>query len=248
MNKDIPARGPRRTGRSTKASAKRAVKPLTDKALEQYLRQWSKEQLLDLLLEHLADDPELRRRVVLRITAEGDPAAGLGRLRDAIDEVLDIGFVEWKQLAAYMSRLGAVQDAVLLLGKTAPAAGLEAALYFVERIPSVFNSVHDECELEYFCAQLAEAVLDLTAKAGAPLLHGAQKLLDAFQKDDTCRFGEVPELLRKQALSDGERAALIEEVGGRMAKANLWQAERLGGLLQKLRGGPRKPRGKKTGR
>jgi hypothetical protein len=245
MNKDIPARGTRQLGRPKRASSKRTMKPLTDKALEQYLRQWSKEQLLDLLLE---DDTELRRRVVLRITAEGDPAAALGRLRDAIDEVLDIGFVEWKQLAAYMGRLGAVQDAVLLLGETAPAAGLDAALYFVERIPSVFDSVHDECELEYFCAQLAEAVLDLTAKAGAPLLDDARKLLDAFQQDDTCRFGEVPELLGKQALSDGDRAALIEEVGSRMAKADPWQAEKLDGLRRKLRRGPGKPREKNKGR
>jgi len=245
MSKDIPARGTRQTGQPKKASPKRTVKPLTDKALEQNLRGWSKEQLLDLLLEHLWNDPELRTRVVRRITAEGDPAAGLARLRADIDEVLDIGFVEWKQLAAYMHRLDAVEDAVLLLGKTAPAAGLDAALYFVERIPSVFDRVHDECELECFCEQLAEAVLDLTTKAGAPLLNDARKLLDAFQKDDTCRFGEVPELLGKQALSDGDRAALIEEVGGRMAKADPWQAEKLDGLLRKLRGGPGKPTGKK---
>ncbi|MBI4702831.1 MAG: hypothetical protein HY744_17075 [Deltaproteobacteria bacterium] len=82
MSKDIPAQGTRQTGRPKKASPKRTVKPLTDKALEQYLREWSKEQLLGLLLEHLWDDAELqlRTRVVRRITAEEDPAAGLARL------------------------------------------------------------------------------------------------------------------------------------------------------------------------
>lgn len=159
----------------------------------------------------------------------------MAKLRSNIDDVLCIDFVEWNRVNAYVEDLDRVLVEILSLGKAAPAKALDLIWHFIKTIPNVFNSVHDECELEMFCSELAQWAWSLTKKAGRPIPDSAARLLEAYAADahDTCRFNDVPRILAETRLNSSQRHA-VAEAALRTAQAHPKAASELRALADKL--------------
>lgn len=164
-----------------------------------------------------------------------DDAKAAAKIRAAIHNVLCVDFVEWNEVNAYVNELDEVLGQILSLGKSRPAAALDLIWHFIKTIPDVFNSVHDECELEMFCSELARAAWSLRKKAGRSIQDSAARLLEAYAADahDTCRFEAVLEILGQARLNRGERRAIAESAQ-RVAQAHPKAAPELRALADKL--------------
>jgi hypothetical protein len=158
-------------------------------------------------------------------------------LRAEIDEVLEVDFVEWDRVYEYTNRLDSLLNRIKWVGKTSPRKALELVLFFIMEIPWIFNNVHDECELEMFCHDLAESALSLMKKSGVSPKKTTACLMDAFIGDwhETCRFDDVPDILARARLSKKDRTVMAEVVlsyrGKEKEDANILEA-----LVDKLLG------------
>ena len=150
------------------------------------------------------------------------PTDAIARFKAEVDRVLGIDFVEWNQVDAYIARREGVLDDILALGAKAPSEALDAVLYFIEAIPSIFDSVHDETELAMFCEELCKAALSMRSKAGSPFARVATALLDAFRRDGHGRFEQIPEQLAANC-TDGDRAWLRDEAARQGEGADQYQ-------------------------
>jgi hypothetical protein len=164
-----------------------------------------------------------------------DVAKVAAQIRSDIDDVLCIDFVESNQVDAYLEDLDRVLKGIVSLGETSPAAALELVWRFIKKIPSVFNNVHDECELAMFCSDLAQTALNLTKKAANPIEDSALRLLEAYVADahDTCRFDDVLELLTRERLNK-ENRRLVADIALRTAQAHPKSRLELHSLADKI--------------
>ena len=107
-------------------------------------------------------------------------------------------------------RLEQILEDIKKVGKDQPAQAFDLVWYFIDEIPNIFNSVHDECELEEFCTALLEAALELGRKSGASMEEVGTRLIDAYlsDADDTCRFDDALDLLLKARLSAAVRETI----------------------------------------
>jgi len=127
-------------------------------------------------------------------------------LRRAIEQHLTVKFIEWNEVDAYVTGLEAILGGIRVLARQKPTAAHQLALHFLRRIPTIFESVHDETELADFCDELSEAAIELGLKAKIPALRTVEVLLRLYAEDDYGRFGQVPDLLAASRFSSGDRA------------------------------------------
>ncbi len=160
------------------------------------------------------------------------------RLRTEIDLALDADYIEPDRVDDYIAGLDSLLDRIYDFGESESEAALSVALYFVREIPSVFNNVHDECELEMFCCDLAESVMALATETGGSVLEPTVRLVEAYLGDahDACRFDDVPDILAKARLSKDDRAAVAGLLMSKAAKADEREATRLRGLANIISG------------
>ena len=180
--------------------------------LHQQVRSWPQEKLAELLLSCLGRDTDLLARVQREIVMARSPGAAVSRLKADIDNVLNVKFVEWNRVDAYVTRLEHVLASVVSLGKTSAREALGSALYFVERIPSIFDSVHCEDELGLFCDELVRETLKLAARERPMLRDTIARLLDAYMKDGHGQFNNVPERIAATSMNAEDREWLVGEV------------------------------------
>ncbi|WHM40809.1 SWIM zinc finger family protein [Streptomyces sp. BPTC-684] len=134
-------------------------------ALEAWLRALSREELLTLLREQLADDRELRRRLELRATAA---RSDLGTIRDRVLALLDprpfarYGYVEYADAHAYARQAQEVVAALRTLaadGRPADAAALTREA--IEALCRTYEEIDDsDGAVAEVASRLAEAHLE----------------------------------------------------------------------------------------
>ncbi|MBK8870760.1 MAG: hypothetical protein IPN19_06855 [Elusimicrobia bacterium] len=160
------------------------------------------------------------------------------RFRGEIDVALDTdGYVEWDDANDYVEKLSAVLEKINDAGNLSPSFALDAALYFVQEVPSVFNNVHDECELEMFCTDLAESAVTLAKKVGGETIREtAECLIKAYLADatDTCRFDAVLDVLAKGWRLKNDKRVVAEVAAAHAEAAEAREAAALRALAEKL--------------
>jgi hypothetical protein len=205
-----------------------------ENALRRRVQSLSKKDLVDLVYDGAARRPEILSRVEHRIAARTSPAKAVAKITAAIDQVLDVRFVKWNEVREYIRRLDDVLSDIVFLGKEHPAEAIPAALYYVEAIPRVFDSIDCEDELGAFCTELAELVISLHPRAGLSPGDTMGRLLDAFEKDRHCQFSEIPELLGKARLPKRDRDWLMDEARKRRGRMEAYHAGLVDAMIKAL--------------
>lgn len=205
--------------------------------LRRHVRAWPQEKLAELVLECIGRDADLLARIEREIVTERGAGPAAACLRADVDRVLDIDFIEERQVAAYCARLDSVLASIVSLGKTNPSAALPVTWHFIETIPSILDSVHCEDELGIFCDDLTKATLSLAAKVQPLFRESLTRLLAAYMRDDYCVFDDVPRFLATTRLSGEERDWLLGVVIAHRSSAEDHQTRGLDELLGRLRKG-----------
>lgn len=206
--------------------------------LRRRLETWSVDRLVDLVMDLAQSDWELHRRIDRHVIAREDPDATSASLRGAIDLALAVRFVEWDEVASFVTRLDAVVADIAAFGRDHPAPALELLRYFVVKLPSVFDNVHGEDELSQVCEDLAAQSVKLASRAGLPLRGAVEPLLRAYGDDGYGYFDRVPEAVARELREAPEdvRAELADcamEVAGETRDSHV--AKRLEGWARQMR-------------
>lgn len=118
-----------------------------DRSLQSWLDSLSREALLDLLREQLAQDKDLRRRLELRAaTADFDVTAVRARIRDLLDTRYygRHGYVEWADARAYSEQVGEAVEAISSLTGAVPAdQAVEVARETIVALARAYENVDD---------------------------------------------------------------------------------------------------------
>lgn len=178
-----------------------------------------------------------RARTAKRIKRRASPRGTPSGLRAAIDHVLDIDFVEEHEVDRYILKLNSALVNVQASTVSRPEDEFAVLRHFVERIPSVFNSVHCEFELGLFCGTLVSALLDAARRAKADLLEAGTRLLDMAIADDFMQFTGVPEALADARMPAGVQKRLADWAENRATEVERYWAEKLRLLSKALRSG-----------
>ena len=206
------SRGKTKGAANASAPARRRDRPLTigKQQIREEIESWSKDKLVEFALHAMYQHHGLRVQVERVITNKVGGSKAADRYREEIDAVLNTGFVEWNKISKYVSRLDALLDAIKTFGKDQPSDAYSVITYFLESIPAIFNSVHDECEIKMFCEELMVAAVALGKTAEVPGAELGRLLIDRYMSDVsvTCRFNDALEVILKAHLDKGSRQTL----------------------------------------
>jgi hypothetical protein len=196
--------------------------------------------LLDFAVERLLVDPELRRLLAARPEGPlpGAEAALSRQLRRSIDRAVGVRYVDWREVPSYIGRLEQLLGDIRSFAEGYPAEGVAVLRYFVRTIPRVFDSIADEGDLAFFCAQLASVTLGLASRVAGAAREVAEELLTAYVADPYDRFAEVPELLVEAELAADVRREVAARAGAlaqQVTRTDSHRARELGSLAARLR-------------
>ncbi len=172
------------------------------------IRSWNPERLLEFALEVVDTTPEIRRQLERVLEAKGDPGEAVPRLKEQVDSVLSVGFIEESEVDAFIAQCDGVLKAILALGERSPKEALELVWYYLEETPKTFDEVHDEVEQAMFCRDLMEAAVKLARASNAPELILGTKLLDAYIADEYGKMDNAVDVILAASLSTETRQAL----------------------------------------
>ncbi|MFJ8201061.1 SWIM zinc finger domain-containing protein [Streptomyces sp. NPDC096152] len=132
--------------------------------LDGWLSSQSKDELLDLLRDQVAEDRQLRRRLEVRAaSARGDLAAVRARVRDLLDigPFAQYGYVEYADARAYADQAGTAVSAIrALTGSGRAADAITLVREMMRQLAAVVESVDDsDGRLGQIGADLADAHL-----------------------------------------------------------------------------------------
>jgi uncharacterized Zn finger protein len=186
----------------------------------------TREDLLALVREEMAEDPGLRRRLELRAaSARGD----LAGIRSRVRELLDIGpfarygYVEYADAHAYAGQAGQAVSAIRSL--TASGRAADAIVLTREAIESLIRVVENvddsDGSLESVGADLADAHYD-ACRAAAPDPDELARWLVSHTLRDACELTDIDPLDYADLLGEPGMAAL------RRYAVEAWQANRTG--------------------
>jgi len=202
------------------------------------LASWTREQLLDFAVEQFLAAPELRLALERPEEPQGAETTLSRELRRAIEGIVRVRFVDWREVPGYIGRLERLLGDIRSFTEGYPAEGVAVLRYFVKTIPQVFDSIADEGELALFCRELAEVALVLASRVEGAAREVAEELLAVYVADDYGRFADVPELLVEAELSGEVRrevAATAEALAVRVTRTNRRKSGELGSLAARLR-------------
>jgi uncharacterized Zn finger protein len=127
--------------------AMRKTAATKDRSLEDWLDSLSREALLDLLREQLAQDKDLRRRLELRaVAAQADVTAVRARIRDLLDtrHYGRHGYVEYADAWAYSEQVGEAVEAIRALTEAGHAdQAVAVARETIVALARVYENVDD---------------------------------------------------------------------------------------------------------
>ncbi|MBO9539727.1 hypothetical protein J7643_03945 [bacterium] len=203
---------------------------------------WSREQLEQFAIVQILSSTVLRDRLRRKLAVTRSPAAALEQLIADVDRVLDVDFIERREVRSFIDDLDELLAAIETMAEVAPEQAVDAALHFLEAIPRVFERVYDECELATFCSELATLAVKLAARSSRGIWTTGQKLVKAYLTDDYGRFDEVPEIMAKAQLDRDQRLALAGILESEAARLDQFQGARLTAAAHRLRlaRGPRR--------
>lgn len=197
---------------------------------------WSREKLLEFALEVIDSHKDIRQKLEKLHSSKGDIKSAVDRLKAQIDRDLLIDYVGWKELGEFVDGLEDTLTAIKALGERSPKEALDLVWHFIDEIPSIFESVHDECQLGMFCDKLMESAAGLTRAAGASELELGSRLLDVHIADmhEYCKFDDAPKVLLEARLSRETREALAELVKEKAKGRSEYDRKELLGFAGKL--------------
>ncbi|MPY47560.1 SWIM zinc finger family protein [Streptomyces acidicola] len=153
-------------------SLPRQRKAARDRAqdLDGWLSALSKDELLALVREQIGEDPQLRRRMELRVaSARGDLATVRARIRDLLDigAFAQYGYVEYADARAYADQAGQAISAIRgLTGSSRAVDAITLAREAMRLLAEAVESVDDsDGRLGEVGADLAAAHLDACREA-----------------------------------------------------------------------------------
>ncbi|MFF0477830.1 SWIM zinc finger domain-containing protein [Streptomyces sp. NPDC004284] len=204
--------------------------------LDAWLTGLSRDDLLDLVREEVAEDRNLRRRLELRAaSARGDVAGIRSRIRELLDSgpFAQYGYVEYADARAYTDQAGQVVDAIRSLTASGRAAdAMTLAREAIGTLAAVVESVDDsDGRLEEIGAGLADAHHEACRAAGPDLEELAHWLV-THALDDAADLTDIDPLDYEDLLGERGTAAL------RRYAVEAWRANRTGWaekhLMQRL--------------
>ncbi|MFI8367158.1 SWIM zinc finger domain-containing protein [Streptomyces sp. NPDC085466] len=221
-----------------KADLPRQRESARDRArgLDAWLTALSREGLLALVREEMAEDRNLRRRLELRAASAGGDVAGL---RSRIRELLDIGpfarygYVEYADARAYADQAGQAVSAIRSLTASGRAADAMAlAREAIGLLAGVAESVDDsDGELGQIATDLADAHHDACGEA-RPDPEELAHWLATHALDDAADLTDIDPLDYADLLGERGMTALRERA------VEAWKTNRTGWaekyLMQRL--------------
>jgi uncharacterized Zn finger protein len=134
--------GSRRNLRSGKADQPAVV---TKDDVRAYLKGQDKDALVDLLVEHAAQDERLGQRLFIKTAKNTAKGINLGAYRRIIDEAVESdGFVRYRDAYRYTQGIDEVIDSIEeLLKEGNPAAVIDLAEYALVAVESAMGSIDD---------------------------------------------------------------------------------------------------------
>lgn len=219
--------------------------PMRLEALRALLSSWSTDRLVNLVMDLVASDWELHRRIDRLVVGAADPEEAARSLEVAMHHALAVHSVEWDQVDAFVSKLDCIVGDIAAFGRDEPRRAIQLLLAFVAALPRVFEAVHGEDELSSVCEDLATKAVSLATRVDAPMSDTVEPLLRAFLDDGYGYFDRVPGtlagLLAKLPISARrELAASVLRIAG--DAKNTRGAETLEGLAGHLDPGQGPPR------
>ncbi|MGW1511220.1 SWIM zinc finger family protein [Streptomyces sp. NPDC002394] len=206
------------------------------RSLDAWLTGLSRDDLLVLVREEMAEDRNLRRRLELRAaSACGDVAGIRSRIRELLDSgpFARYGYVEYADARAYADQAGQVVSAIRSLTASGRAADAMAlAREAIGMLAAVVGSVDDsDGRLGGIGAGLADAHREACRAAG-PDPEELARWLVTHALDDAADLTDLDPLDYEDLLGERGRAAL------RRYTVEAWQANRTGWaekhLMQRL--------------
>ncbi|MFI1831121.1 SWIM zinc finger domain-containing protein [Streptomyces sp. NPDC020412] len=195
-----------------------------------------REELIALVRDQVAEDPQLRRRLELRAAnAQGDLAGIRSRIRELLDigPYTQYGHVEYADARAYVDQAGQVVSAVRSLSASGRAAdAMTLAREAIGLLAGQFDSVDDsDGWLGRVGADLADAHHE-ACRAARPDPEELAHWLVTHALDDAVDLTDIDPLDYEDLLGEGGMAAL------RRYAVDAWQAHRTGwaekDLVQRL--------------
>ncbi|MFE7093611.1 SWIM zinc finger family protein [Streptomyces erythrochromogenes] len=220
------------------ADLPRQLESARDRAcgLDTWLSGLSREELLTLVRDEIAEDRPLRRRLELRAaSARGDLAGTRLRIRELLDigPFAQYGYVEYADSRAYVDQAGQAVSAIRLLTATGRASGAMAlAREAIGLLAGVVESVDDsDGWLGRIGADLADAHRD-ACRAARPDSEELAHWLVAHALDDAADLTYIDPLDYEELLGEQGLMAL------RRYATEAWTANRTGWaekyLMQRL--------------
>ncbi|MFI1660397.1 SWIM zinc finger domain-containing protein [Streptomyces sp. NPDC020472] len=206
------------------------------RGLEAWLTDLSREELLTLVREEMAEDRQLRRRLELKAaSARGDLAGIRSRIRELLDigPFAQYGYVEYADARAYADQAGQAVSAIkALTGSGRASDAMELARETIGLLAGVVESIDDsDGRLSQIGADLADAHHDACCAAGPDPEELAHWLV-AHALDDAADLTDIDPLDYGDLLGERGMAAL------RRYAVEAWQANRTGWaekhLMQRL--------------
>ncbi|WP_236246667.1 SWIM zinc finger domain-containing protein [Streptomyces sp. CC210A] len=217
--------------RQRKAARRRA------RGLDAWLSALSRDELLALVREEVAEDPHVRRRLELRAaSAQGDLAGVRSRVRELLDTgpFARYGYVEYGDARAYTDQAGQAVSALRSLtaaGRAADAVAL--AREAIGLLADAMEHVDDaDGRLAAVAAALADAHHDACRADPAADQEELAHWLVRHALDDACHLTDIDPVDYEDILGSSGMAAL------RRHAVAAWQANRTGwsekSLMQRL--------------
>jgi len=137
---------------------------VTEDDVRAYLKGQDKDALVDLLVEHAAQDERLGQRLFLKTARKTSKGLNLATYRRAIDETVEPdGFVSYRDAYNYTQRIDEVIDSIEELLKEAnPAAVIELTEYALDAVESAMASIDDS---DGYMTGILERLQELHLKA-----------------------------------------------------------------------------------
>jgi hypothetical protein len=189
--------------------ARVAPKPLTRDELRGRLDAMPHARLVDVVMDLLDADHELLVRARRVVVAQDNVTDAAMELRAEIDRTLAVHYVPWDAVDAFVMELDAVVGEIRALARTDAKAALDVALYFLDALPRVFDSIHGEDELGVFAEDFAQVILSMAINTDTPFETIAEKLLRAAADDGYGYFGQLPEVVRRACTTPEMEQAVL---------------------------------------
>lgn len=137
---------------------------ITKDDVRAYLKVQDKDALVDLLLNHAAQDERLGQRLFLKTAKNTAKGLNLASYRRAIDDVVEPdGFVSYRDTYSYTQAIDDVIDSIEeLLKEGSPVAAIDLAEYALDAVENAMGSIDDS---DGYMSNILERLQELHLKA-----------------------------------------------------------------------------------